>query len=91
MKAWFESQSAYTDDQDAFAKEGCKVLSADENVPVFQDGDTYVSLDYCLQTLAQFEVDNNIISAIPDNLNDLVDSSLFDDVYKELDSNAKSE
>ena len=108
MKAWFESQSAYTDDQDAFAKavadntevsadefldlmKGCKVLSADENVPVFQDGDTYVSLDYCLQTLAQFEVDNNIISAIPDNLNDLVDSSLFDDVYKELDSNAKSE
>lgn len=69
----------------------CKVLSADENVPVFQKGDTYVSLDYCLNTLAQFEVDNNIISKMPDNLNDLVDASLFEDVKKELDSNAKSE
>lgn len=101
MKAWFNAQDAYTNNQDEFAAAveahtevtadeflelmgGCNVRSLEENVLAFQDGDTYVSLNTCLQILGSFSYDNGLIDTIPEDYSGLVDSSLFEEVYSDL-------
>ena len=63
---------------------GCNVRTMDENVKAFEDGDSYVSLKNCAQMLSGFLYDNQLIDTKPDNFDSLFDSSLFDEVYKEM-------
>ena len=51
----------------------------------FEDGDTYVSLKYCADMLSGFLVDNGLIDEKPSNLDDLFDSSVYDEVRSELE------
>lgn len=63
---------------------GCDVRTMDENVKAFEDGDTYVSLKNCAKMLSGFLYDNKLIESKPDNLDNLFDSSLFEEVYQEM-------
>ena len=56
----------------------------EDNAEAFAAGDTYVSLPYCAKMLAGFLQYNGLIDSMPDNFNDLFDSSLFEEVYEEM-------
>lgn len=64
--------------------DGCDVRTMEENVEAFKEGDTYVSLVNCAETLSGFLYDNKLIDKMPDNYEDLFDSSLFEEVYEEM-------
>lgn len=64
--------------------EGCAVRTMDENAEAFKDGDTYVSLKKCSSMLSEFLYDNGLIDSKPDNFDSLFDSSIFDEVYAEM-------
>ena len=63
---------------------GCDVRTMEDNAEAFAAGDTYVSLPYCAKMLAGFLQYNGLIDSMPDNFNDLFDSSLFEEVYEEM-------
>lgn len=63
---------------------GCDVRTMEDNAEAFAAGDTYVSLPYCANMLAGFLQYNGLIDSMPDNFNDLFDSSLFEEVYEEM-------
>ena len=64
--------------------EGCAVRTMDENAEAFKDGDTYVSLKKCSSMLSEFLYDNGLIDSKSDNFDSLFDSSIFDEVYAEM-------
>lgn len=64
--------------------DGCDVRTMEENVEAFQEGDTYVSLTNCAEMLSGFLYDNGLIEELPENYEDLFDSSLFEEVYSEM-------
>lgn len=63
---------------------GCAVRTMDENAEAFKDGDTYVSLKKCSSMLSDFLYDNGLIDSKSDNFDSLFDSSIFDEVYDEM-------
>ena len=63
---------------------GCAVRTMDENAEAFKDGDTYVSLKKCSSMLSDFLYDNGLIDSKSDNFDSLFDSSIFDEVYAEM-------
>ena len=63
---------------------GCDVRTMEQTGEAFEDGDTYVSLKYCADMLSGFLVDNGLIDEKPSNLDDLFDSSVYDEVRSEL-------
>lgn len=64
--------------------DGCDVRTMDENVEAFKAGDTYVCLTNCAEMLSGFLYDNKLIDKLPDNYENLFDSSLFEEVYEEM-------
>lgn len=64
--------------------DGCDVRTMEENVDAFKEGDTYVSLRNCAEMLSGFLYDNELIDELPENYEDLFDSSLFEEVYEEM-------
>ncbi len=64
---------------------GCDVRTMEQTGEAFEDGDTYVSLKYCADMLSGFLVDNGLIDEKPSNLDDLFDSSVYDEVRSELE------
>ena len=64
---------------------GCDVRTIEQTGEAFEDGDTYVSLKYCADMLSGFLVDNGLIDEKPSNLDDLFDSSVYDEVRSELE------
>ena len=73
-----------TPEEFAELMKGCDVRTMDENVQAFEDGDTYVSLKNCAQMLSGFLYDNQLIDSKPESYDSLFDSSLFDEVYKDM-------
>ena len=64
--------------------DGCDVRTMEENVEAFKEGDSYVCLTNCAEMLSGFLYDNELIDKMPDNYEDLFDSSLFEEVYEEM-------
>lgn len=63
--------------------EGVDLISLEENVPAFQVSDDYVSLVTCGKEHCEFLKSVDMISEIPESLDNLIDGSLIDEIIEE--------
>lgn len=63
--------------------EGVDLISLDDNLPAFEVSDDYVSLVTCGMEHCEFLKSVDMISEIPDSIDDLIDGSLISEIAQE--------